>query len=141
MYSEAHPILVVDHEPVRRERIAQILAEEGFPITTAADGLGALRLAGQRRFALIVAAAGLPGSLDGPATLRQARARQPWLKALFTGDAGGRPRWDNPDCDDFVAAPLRRRELLGCVFELLHRQSAPGGAGLERRYRAQLRAS
>ena len=92
-------------------------------------------------FALIVAAAGLPGSLDGPATLRQARARQPWLKALFTGDAGERRRWDSPDCDEFVAAPLQRRELLGCVFELLHRQSASGGAGLERRYRAQLRSS
>jgi len=49
MYSEAHPILVVDHEPVRREWIARILAEEGFPVATAAEGLAALRLAGQRR--------------------------------------------------------------------------------------------
>src|SRR6185312_10379757 len=59
-------------------------------------------------------------------TVRQARARQPWLKALYTVDAGAPPERRDPDTDDFIAAPFERCELLGCVFELL--QLVVGGA-------------
>ena len=127
MYPDGLDILVVDHDPARRSRIEQIVAREGFTAAGANEGLAALRLLGQRRFALIIAAIGLPGSLDGLATVRQARARQPWLRALFTGDAAERPRRGDPEGDDFIAAPFHPSELLGCVFELLHREAASAG--------------
>lgn len=130
MDPEAQQILVIDGDALRRQRSERILSEEGFIVTAVAEGFSAIRAAATRRFALALAAVQLPGTLDGPATLRQLRARQPWLKALFTGEVAGRPWWwPAPACDDFIAAPFHRRDLLGCVFELLQREVGQGGAG------------
>jgi CheY-like chemotaxis protein len=139
MYPEGQEILVVDDDTARRERIAQILADEGFAVTAATEGLAALRAAGAKRFSLAIAAVRLPGSVDGPTAVRQARARQPWLKALYTDDAAAPRARRNPDTDDFIAAPFERRELLGCVFELLHRGGARGDADLARSVRTGVR--
>jgi DNA-binding response OmpR family regulator len=96
-----------------------------------------LRAAGKRRFALIITAVDLPGTLDGVSTVRRLRAHHPRLKALFTGEFARGPRWSSRDCDEFIAAPFHRRELLGCVFELLQRDNLPG-ADLVRRSRLDL---
>jgi len=69
-----------------------------------------------------VIAVDLPGSLDGTATLHQLRARQPGLRALFTGEPLQRPRCLDCDRDDFIAATFYPHELRGCVFELLQRE-------------------
>ena len=119
-------ILVVDHDPMRREQVERLLIDEGFQVTSAGEGLTAIRSAGRRRFALLVAALGLPGTLDGPATARQLRARQPWLKALYTADAGERLHCPVRDCGDVVPWPSPRSELLGCVFEMLQRATVVG---------------
>jgi DNA-binding response OmpR family regulator len=141
MYPEEQEILIVDDDAERRGRIERILTAEGFAVTVVAEGLAALRALGDRHFALIIAGLRLPGSLDGVTTVRQARARQPWLKALFTDHYGSRPSWDNRDTDDFIAAPFERRELIGCVFELLQRGPAVEAVQLARSLRADLRAS
>ena len=122
MYPEAQQILVIDSDQRRRQLIARVLGEEGFAVTAVAEGFSAIRAAGSHRFALVLAAVELPGTLDGPTAVRQLRDRQPWLKALFTGDVGRRPWWPDPDRDDFIAAPFHRRDLLGGVFELLQRE-------------------
>lgn len=141
MYPQGNEVLVVAHEPVRRERITQFLADEGFAVTEAAEGLTALRAFGDRQFGLIVASVDLPGSLDGLATVRRARQRQPGLRALYTGGPASRPIFGNPATEDFIAAPFERRELVGCVFELLHRPAADETADLGRRIRAEAGAS
>jgi two-component system response regulator MprA len=128
MYPEGQEILVVINNAECRERIAAMLRDEGFAVTEATEGLAALRAIGAERFALIVAGTSLPGSLDGRATVRQARTRQPWLKALFIEDhhleSHARPSAGNPDHDDLIVAPFERHELIGCTFELLHRGTA-----------------
>jgi DNA-binding response OmpR family regulator len=134
-------ILVVDHEPARRESIERILVDDGFALTTATEGLSALRILQRQAFPLIVAALDLPGALDGLTTVRRARRRRPALRALFTADFLPARCWDNPDSDDFIAAPFHRRELLGCVLELLQRDNLPGAADLARRCRSERRAS
>jgi two-component system, OmpR family, phosphate regulon response regulator OmpR len=139
MYPQGREIIVVVDEPERRERIVRILADEGFAVTAAAEGLSALRAMAARRYALVVAAVTLPGSLDGPTTVRRARQRQPWLKVLYTAEPERRPLAANPDLDDFIAAPFERRELLGCTFELLQRGAE--AADLARRIRIERRAS
>src|SRR6266481_3021818 len=113
MSSEAKQILVIDDDAARRQLSVRILSDEGFAVTAVAEGFSAIRAAGCRRFALTIAAVQLPGTLDGLATVDQLRARQPWLKALFTGDAAQRARWPGPRCDDFIAAPFHRRDLIG----------------------------
>ncbi|HTZ36933.1 MAG TPA: response regulator [Stellaceae bacterium] len=142
MYPEGQEILVVVDDRDLRARTAQILRDEGFTVTAAAEGLAALRHAATRRFALIVAARELPGSLDGGTTVRQARTRQPWLKALYLdlGERDARRGRGNPDSEDFIAVPFERHELIGCTFELLQR-GANGGADLARRMRLELHAS
>jgi DNA-binding response OmpR family regulator len=140
MYPDGLNILVVDNDANRRELVARILGQEGFAVKAAPEGLSAVRAAGRQRFALIVAACALPGCLDGANTVRQLRVRQPGVKALFIADAARRPSWSrHEDCDEFIAAPFQRRELLGCVFELLQRSALPG-AELLRRSRLALPA-
>lgn len=141
MYLQGNEILVVVNEAERRELITCLLAGEGFAVTAAGDGLSALRACANRRFGLIVAATDLPGSLDGPAIVRRARLRQPWLRVLHTGEPASRPILAYPDTDDFIAAPFDRAELIGCVFELLHRPAGSEVADLGRRVRAEARAS
>lgn len=140
MYPEGQEILVVIDDPERRERVARLLGDEGFAVSAAAEGLAALRAVGSRRFAMIIAASRLPGSLDGATTVRQARTRQPWLKALFIDDSCRRHDRGNPDSDDFIAAPFERHELIGCTFELLQRGTAEA-RDLSLRARTHLRAS
>ncbi len=140
MYPDGQEILVVIDDSKRRDRVARILGDEGFAVTAAAEGLAALRAVGARHYALVVAATRLPGSLDGKTTVRQARTRQPWLKALYIEDRAIRPARDNPDTEDVIAAPFERHELLGCTFELLQRRGAEA-ADLSRRARTELRAS
>lgn len=132
MYLAAKRILVVDSNAARREQTLCTLAAEGFAVTGSAEGLAAIRAAGQHRFALAVIAAELPGTLDGRTTLRHLRARQPGLRALFTGDPAHWPAGSARGRDDFLPVPLTRRHLVGCVLELLERdarrQRAAGAA-------------
>jgi CheY-like chemotaxis protein len=141
MFLEEQGILIVDDDPARRQRIARILAGEGFALAAAAAGLTALRALAERRFALIIVAPRLPGSLDAAATVRQACLRQPWLKALFISENGLRPSLGNRACDDVISAPIPRWELIGCVFELLQRSATGDAAALARRARTERRAS
>ena|SRR6266536_2205575 len=126
MYPEGQQILVIDDDERRRELIERILIDEGFAVTAVAQGFSAVRTAASRRFSLAIAAVNLPGTLDGPTTMRQLRGRQPRLKALFTGDVAQWSRRPDRICDDFIAFPFHRRDLLGCVFELLQREIAHG---------------
>jgi len=135
LYPEQQNILVVEHHQATRKLIAGILSEEGFAVTSAAEGLAALRAVQKSHFDLIVAALDLPGALDGFTTVRRARMRLPRLRALFTAECAPERQCCNPDCEEFIAVPFQRRELLGCVFELLQRDALPGGADLVRRCR------
>ena len=133
MYPGAQQILVIDDDAERRRRSVWLLGEEGFVVTAAAEGFSAIRVAASAHISLALVAVALPGTLDGLATVRHIRARQPWLKALYTGDVAQLPRCPGRGCDDFIAAPFRRRDLLGCVFELLQRETRRVAAGRDGR--------
>jgi two-component system OmpR family response regulator len=124
MYPQGTHILIIASNASQRRISERMLSDEGFSVTAVSEGFAAVRAAGARRYDLAVIALQLPGCLDGQTTLRHLRARQPALKALFTGAVGERPFWSERDREDFIAAPFNRRELLGCVFELLERDAA-----------------
>jgi len=127
MNAEQREILVVDGDERARALIEQTLAEQGFAVTAVGDGESALQRIEAKPFALVVSEIRLPGSLDGITTLRHARAQQPELKCLFTSRLAPAPSWNNVELDDFIAKPFRRREFVGCVFELLQRDTVMGG--------------
>jgi two-component system, OmpR family, response regulator len=114
-------ILVLDTDPSERAAIKQVLVREGFKVTTVADGPSALRQIEAKFFDLLVAEIGLPGPFDGVTTMRLARARRAGLKCLFTSAFVPARRCGGNELDDFIAKPLDRHQLLGCVFELLER--------------------
>ncbi len=66
-------VLVVDDDPTVRTLFAELLADLGHRVSTAADGAEAVRLAGQARFALVLMDCEMP-ALDGIAAARAIRA-------------------------------------------------------------------
>jgi two-component system OmpR family response regulator len=114
-------ILVVEDDERVRAIIEETLSEEGFAVTAVGDGAAALEAVERHDFALAVMEVSLPGGLDGIAAAQRARALRPALRCLFTARFPPGSVWDNPDSDDFITRPFDRRELLGCVFELLQR--------------------
>src|SRR5256714_5491357 len=125
MYPVGQNVLIVDDDLGRGQAIERILREEGFAVTIATEGFAALRAAGSEQFALVIAAVELPGTLDGVTTVRRLRARQPWLKALFTGEFARGPRWAGRGLGGFIAPPVPRPGLIGCLFRLFARRSPP----------------
>jgi DNA-binding response OmpR family regulator len=141
MYPDSHAILIVDDDGARRETAAANLREEGFPVTVVADGFAGLRAIGAERFSLVIAAMHLPGTLDGVATMRRARAKQPAVRFLLVADYPDVPLWPTHDADDVIASPFHRWELIGCVFELLGRDIRGDAIDLARRARTERWAS
>jgi DNA-binding response OmpR family regulator len=131
MYPVEQEILVVDSDETARALIAQTLVHQGFAVAAVADGNAALHQIETKPFAVVIAEIRLPGTLDGLATVRQARALQPRLKCLFTSRFAPSPRWCSDELDEFIAKPFDPRELLGCVFELIERDAAPQSAAAE----------
>src|SRR5262245_6266976 len=111
MYTEASSILVIDSDTRRRRQSERTLAAEGFLVTAVPEGFSAIRMAENQHFAIVIAAVNLPGSLDGPTTVRQLRDRQPLLRALLIGELDGRIWRPERDCDDFIPAPFHHRDL------------------------------
>jgi DNA-binding response OmpR family regulator len=130
MYPAEQEILVVDGDETARALIERTLANQGFAVTTAADGHAALRQIETRPFALVIAEIALPGTIDGFKTIYQARALQPRLKCLFVSRFAPAP-WRKDELDEFMAKPFHPRELLGCVFELIERDAASRSAAAE----------
>jgi DNA-binding response OmpR family regulator len=127
-------ILVVEGDERVRAIIEKTLSEEGFAVTAVADGAAALAAVEAADYALAVIEVGLPGAIDGLAAASRARTLRPALRCLFTARFPPSSVWDNPEVDDFIGRPFERRELLGCVFELLQRgaaraEDATGAAG------------
>ena len=66
-------ILVIDDEANMRHMLTALLGKSGYAVTTAADGSGGLRLAGERRFDFILCDLKMP-VMDGLAFLAGMRA-------------------------------------------------------------------
>ena len=90
-------LLVVDDEPFLREAVAASLRFLGFEVTTAENGAGALRLARDRPFDLVVLDVMLPDT-DGFEVV--ARLRRDGLRVPVT------PDWEFPSMAAFAAAAV-----------------------------------
>jgi CheY-like chemotaxis protein len=83
--SREETILVVEDDDDVRAYSVEILRELGYRVVEAHDGPSALRLLErQTRVDLLFSDVILPGGMDGAEMARQALARQPELKVLFT---------------------------------------------------------
>jgi two-component system response regulator ResD len=115
-------ILVVDDEPVITDVVSRYLERAGYSTRVAADGLEALRLAGDSVPDLVVLDLLLPG-LDGLEVMRELHEQRPTRVILLTakGEASDRIAGLQRGADDYVVKPFSPAELVARVDAVLRR--------------------
>ena len=119
---EQRNVLVVDDEPTIAESVAARLRAEGFAVTVAVDGPGAVAAVASDEPDLVVLDVMLPG-FDGLEVCRRIQATRPVPVLMLTA------RDDETDllvglavgADDYLTKPFSMRELAARVHALLRR--------------------
>ena len=122
-------ILVVDDEPDITALVAYHLAKQGFRVSTAANGVEAVKLAHDERPDLVVLDLMLPGR-SGFEVLEELRRRPETASVgviLLTAcnDKSDRMRGLALGADDYIAKPFAPEELVLRVSAVLRRLRAP----------------
>ncbi|MGN6202243.1 MAG: response regulator transcription factor, partial [Solirubrobacterales bacterium] len=110
-------ILVIEDEPAIADFLARGLAQEGFAMETAADGVEGERLALDRPFDLVILDRMLPGR-DGLEVLAAVRRRKPALPVIMLtakGEVDDRVAGLEGGATDYVVKPFAFEELLARV--------------------------
>jgi two-component system, OmpR family, response regulator MprA len=122
-------VLVVDDDPDVREAVETALELEGHRVTTAVDGLAALKRLGQAEFDAVVLDVLMP-NLDGFEVCRRLRAsgnRTPVLILTARDSEEDTIRGLDLGADDYLVKPFALGELLARVRALLRRARPAGG--------------
>jgi len=123
-----HSVLVVDDDPSIRDAVGRALRLDGYSVTLAGDGLGALREVEAASQDVVLLDIGLP-ELDGLAVCRRLRSggrRTPPILLLTARDAvADRVEGLDAGADDYLVKPFALDELLARVRALI-RRAAPG---------------
>lgn len=119
----APSILVVDDEPAVREALRAGLEFEGYQVTTAADGLGALEQIAKSMPDGMVLDVMMP-RMDGLTVLRRLRSFNPALPVLLLtarDTVGDRVTGLDVGADDYLTKPFDLDELLARIRAMLRR--------------------
>jgi len=120
-------ILIAEDEAAVRESLAEVLRDEGYQVTTAADGSAALATLDTQDFDLVLTDLRMPGA-DGLAILRHAREVSPQtLVLLMTAHATVETAVEalQRGAQDYLLKPLIFEDVLHKIDHLLqHRQVA-----------------
>jgi two-component system NtrC family sensor kinase len=116
-------VLVVEDEAALGAAVAEALADAGFSVERASDGVEALDRLRQQRFDLIICDLKMP-RLDGPSFYRELELGNPAMtrRILFvTGDVAGTDAerfLDETGCR-WLAKPFRLKDLLRVASDIL----------------------
>lgn len=119
-------LLVVDDEPGLVKGLRLSLEQEGFQVTTAADGREALSKFKAGAFDLVVLDLMLP-VLDGLAVCRQIRQTDmtPIIMLTAKADDFDKVLGLELGADDYLTKPFNTRELIARIRAILRRADAP----------------
>lgn len=125
-------VLVVDDDPPLRRMLARTLTAEGYQVSVAADGGGALAEAERAAPDVIVLDVAMPG-LDGLAVARRLREKgdpTPILMLTARDAVPDRVAGLEAGADDYLVKPFAVEELVARLRALTRRgaDSATGGA-------------
>ena len=116
-------ILFAEDERALQEVIAEQLREEGYGVTTAADGVEALARLEEARYDLALLDIRMPRK-DGLEVLQAIRARQPRMRVvMLTGvdEFSVALEAMKLGADDYITKPFTLSELLACIGRALER--------------------
>ena len=121
-------ILVVEDEIKLADYLAKGLAEEGFVVDVAHNGVDGLHLASELDYDLIVLDGMLPG-IDGLAVLAALRQTKqtPVLMLTARGQVEDRVRGLQEGADDYLVKPFAFSELVARLHVLLRRSNGASG--------------
>ncbi|MCE2942959.1 MAG: response regulator, partial [Gemmatimonadetes bacterium] len=119
-------VLLVEDEEALRRVVKDLLEREGFVVSEAADGVGALDEIDRSAPDIVVLDLNLP-RLDGYGVLSHLRARQatanlPVLVLTAKGDEDSEVRVFEFGANDYLTKPFRPRALSARLHALLKRQ-------------------
>jgi signal transduction histidine kinase/DNA-binding NarL/FixJ family response regulator len=83
-HGKGERILLVEDNAAVRQATAEVIAELGYVVGQAANGTDALEMLRHERWDVLFTDVVMPGGIGGPELARQAAARQPGIRALFT---------------------------------------------------------
>ncbi len=124
----APSLLIVEDDTAIRVGLEEKLTSEGYRVTTAVDGEGAIRELEDRAFDLVVLDLMLP-KRDGLSVLRWLRLRdrdRPVLILSARGDESDKVEGLRSGADDYLAKPFGIAELLARIQALLRRAGRSG---------------
>ena len=110
-------VLIVEDEPGMASFLDKGLASHGYATKVVEDGAGALAIASDSDFDLVILDLGLPDT-DGLSVLRELRRRGERLPVIILtarDDLGDKVRGLDAGGDDYVTKPFRLEELLARV--------------------------
>ena len=118
-------VLIVDDDPPSLKMTAFLLAEEGYEVATADNGLDALRLVEQQAPDLVILDVMMPG-LDGLQVTQRIRRNMslPIIILSAKGETVDRVQGLDVGADDYLAKPFEPAELLARVRSVLRRSDA-----------------
>jgi len=119
-------VLVVDDDRALRESVSRALTLEGYEVTVAEDGVGAIDSVAAGALDLVVLDLGLP-TLDGVSVCKVIRARGddiPILVLTARSEVSDRVSGLDAGADDFMTKPFALDELFARVRALLRRASS-----------------
>ncbi len=120
-------ILLIEDEPKTAAFLAKGLAEDGFAVEVARDGVAGAELAQSGAFDLLIVDVMLPQK-DGWSVVRELRAsgsRTPVLFLTARDRVEDRVKGLKLGADDYLVKPFAFSELLARVRSLLRRSTAP----------------
>ena len=121
----AGTILIVDDEETLRESMARLLTREGYSVSTARTGEGAMDALKNSAFDLVISDIFLPG-IDGIEVLRRLREKKPdQLVILMTAYASLETAVDalRAGAYDYIMKPIIHEEVKPLIRRALRQQS------------------
>ncbi len=127
-------ILVADDDDVARDVVTSLLTQEGYPVVSANDGLGAIRILGAHDIRLVVTDLKMPGA-SGIEVLRHAvKGREDTSVIIVTAYGGLDTTLEaiKEGAFDYLTKPFRIKQLLFAV-QRAHERAALLGENKELR--------
>jgi two-component system cell cycle response regulator CpdR len=113
-------VLFVEDEEDLRTVVVEALADQGFVVTPASDGVEAIaHLRGDTRYAVVVTDVSMPGGISGFEVAAEVAQTQPHARVLVVSGLQRSQLAPIPAAVRFLPKPYRFKQLITAIHEQL----------------------